>query len=428
MADQYLSPTPYANQFTGYSNDLIQGLLGYMKDKQRTQQMQGLAGLLESTGIPQSVERSAYAQSPKALLDALTNVNRANVPLLKAETADALMTLAPMVGPAARAAERGAMAAGRAGERVAERVVPQVMERGGLPAQLLGDLSQGTMSPLDVYHGTPYKFDRFDSSKIGTGEGAQVYGHGLYVAENPMVAKQYADNVKDISSIKAMNEELSRLVKVMDADSTGGYRKFKSNVGEEAAQQYDDLINRRNSVSTAEGNLYKADLPDEKIAKMLDWDKPLSQQHPDVQAGLKGIAAKFPEIPDFNLQKWMDTDPLASTFHNVLNRDLGVDPALIANTFKDRGITGIKYLDQSSRQPGTASMTQAQLDTRIDILKKDIASGLGNQDRMKQILSSMEAERDLHTNLTRNFVVFPGEEQNMTILERNNKPMRSLLD
>ena len=90
MADQYLSPTPYANQFTGYSNDLIQGLLGYMKDKQRTQQMQGFAGLLESTGIPQSVERAAYAQSPKALLDALTNVNRANVPLLKAETADAL--------------------------------------------------------------------------------------------------------------------------------------------------------------------------------------------------------------------------------------------------------------------------------------------------------------------------------------------------
>ena len=101
MAD-YLSPTPYANPLTGMSNDMIQGLLAYMKDKQRTQQMQGLAGLLESTGIPQTVERSAYAQSPKALLDALTNVNRANVPLLKSETADALMTLAPVVGPAAR--------------------------------------------------------------------------------------------------------------------------------------------------------------------------------------------------------------------------------------------------------------------------------------------------------------------------------------
>jgi hypothetical protein len=146
MADQYLSPSPYANPLTGMSNDMIQGLLAYMKDKQRTQQMQGLAGLLESTGIPQTIERSAYAQSPRALLDALTNVNRANVPLLKSETADALMTLAPVVGPAARMAERGAMAAGRAGERLAERVVPQIMEGGGLPAQLLGDLAQGTRS------------------------------------------------------------------------------------------------------------------------------------------------------------------------------------------------------------------------------------------------------------------------------------------
>jgi hypothetical protein len=150
MADQYLSPTPYANQFTGYSNDMIQGLLGYMKDKQRTQQMQGLAGLLESTGIPQIVERSAYAQSPKALLDALTNVNRANVPLLKAETADALMTVVPVGGVTARAAERGAMAAGRAGERLAERVVPQVMERGGKSAQLLEDLGQGTRRQIFV--------------------------------------------------------------------------------------------------------------------------------------------------------------------------------------------------------------------------------------------------------------------------------------
>lgn len=149
MAD-YLSPTPYANPLTGLSNDMIQGLLGYMKDKQRTQQMQGFAGLLESTGIPQTVERAAYADSPKALLDALTNVNRANVPLLKAETADALMNVAPFVGPAAKGAERAAMAAGRAGERYAEKVVPQIMERGGLPAQLLGDLSQGSVRQIFV--------------------------------------------------------------------------------------------------------------------------------------------------------------------------------------------------------------------------------------------------------------------------------------
>ena len=53
-----------------------------------------------------------------------------------------------LVGAGARGAEAGLMAAGRAGERYAEKVVPQIMERGGLPAQLLGDLSQGSMSQM----------------------------------------------------------------------------------------------------------------------------------------------------------------------------------------------------------------------------------------------------------------------------------------
>jgi hypothetical protein len=112
-----------------------------MQSPQRTQQMQGFAGLLGTTGVPQTIERMAYGEP-------LTNIGRANVPLLKPETADALMTVAPMVGPAARGAEAGLLSAGRAGERLAERVVPQVMERGGLPAQLLSDLSQGSMSRM----------------------------------------------------------------------------------------------------------------------------------------------------------------------------------------------------------------------------------------------------------------------------------------
>jgi hypothetical protein len=146
-----LRATPYANPLTGLSNDAIQGLLDYMRDPRRTQQMQGLVGLLESTGIPKTVERAAYADSPRALLDALTNVNRANVPLLKPETAEALMTLSPVPS----GANRAAMAAGRAGERVAERVVPQIMERGGLPADLLQGMAQGTQS--NVYRKTTPK-------------------------------------------------------------------------------------------------------------------------------------------------------------------------------------------------------------------------------------------------------------------------------
>jgi hypothetical protein len=82
-----MRPTP-RNELLGLLSDAMAGGLEYMRDPQRTQQLQGLAGLLESTGIPKTTERLAYGEP-------LTNIGRANVPLLKPETAEAIMTVAP---------------------------------------------------------------------------------------------------------------------------------------------------------------------------------------------------------------------------------------------------------------------------------------------------------------------------------------------
>lgn len=82
-----------------YIGGLLTDAYKWMQSPQRTQQLQGFAGLLGTTGIPQTIERMAYGEP-------LTNIGRANVPLLKPETADALMTVGPMVGPAARGAGR----------------------------------------------------------------------------------------------------------------------------------------------------------------------------------------------------------------------------------------------------------------------------------------------------------------------------------
>jgi len=78
-----MRPTP-RNELLGLLSDAYQ----WMQSPERTQQMQGFAGLLGTTGVPQTVERMAYGEP-------LTNIGRANVPLLKPETADALMTVAP---------------------------------------------------------------------------------------------------------------------------------------------------------------------------------------------------------------------------------------------------------------------------------------------------------------------------------------------
>ncbi|RLC08723.1 MAG: hypothetical protein DRI24_22900, partial [Deltaproteobacteria bacterium] len=52
-----------------------------------------------------------------------------------------------------------------------------------------------TQKGMVAFHGSPHKFDKFKISQLGTGEGAQAYGHGMYLAESKEVAGGYASMV-----------------------------------------------------------------------------------------------------------------------------------------------------------------------------------------------------------------------------------------
>jgi hypothetical protein len=56
------------------------------------------------------------------------------------------------VAPMMKVLKAPAMALGRAGEKLAENVVPQIMERGGVGADILGGLAQGTRSNIHLPH------------------------------------------------------------------------------------------------------------------------------------------------------------------------------------------------------------------------------------------------------------------------------------
>lgn len=181
MADN-IQATP-RNPFLGLLSDAY----GWMQSPQRTQQLQGFAGLLGTTGIPQTIERMAYGEP-------LTNIGRANVPLLKPETADALMNVAPFAGPAARGAGRLAGSAVNEamvyGRGPLAAITPQPMrmvdEAGGLlsyrgshkaPSPEFGaplyDLTGGgKMYPADVY----------------SAKAAQYYGTGFPKADKEAFA------------------------------------------------------------------------------------------------------------------------------------------------------------------------------------------------------------------------------------------------
>uniref|UniRef100_A0A6M3L1T7 Putative structural protein n=1 Tax=viral metagenome TaxID=1070528 RepID=A0A6M3L1T7_9ZZZZ len=79
-----------------------------------------------------------------------------------------------------------------------------------------------------VYHGSPYRFDKFKNEAIGTGEGAQAFGHGHYLTESPGVAGHYAK-----------------------PPAVGGYKKFvdgelyDATKPEHLAAQYFDMFYKR---------------------------------------------------------------------------------------------------------------------------------------------------------------------------------------
>ena len=58
-----------------------------------------------------------------------------------------------------------------------------------------GFITKGGKTLLEAFHGSPHKFDNFSMDQIGTGEGAQAYGHGLYFTDTEDIARGYRDGL-----------------------------------------------------------------------------------------------------------------------------------------------------------------------------------------------------------------------------------------
>jgi hypothetical protein len=109
------------------------------------------------------------------------------------------------------------------------------------------------------------------------------------------------------------------------------------------------------------GNLYKVDLPDEQIAKMLDWDKPLSQQSwyrpvADVVKEYKGagkdVDAYAKLISKANARGGEVTG--GQLYEGMLSQ-FGGSQAKVSEFMREAGIPGIRYLDQGSRSGGAGT-------------------------------------------------------------------------
>lgn len=236
------------------------------------------------------------------------------------------------------------------------------------------EVEQAIQKGITAYHGSPYLFDKFDASKIGTGEGAQVYGHGLYFAEHPDTATAYKEALAGKMSNPARNARLSALAKEMDQYSIGGqYRKFNDPRGDAAAAEYDRIMQER---ADDKGHMYQVQInanPDH----FLDWDKPYAQQHPNVQAAIdnlwtaKGGSLAGRTKPPF-VASTDDGDAIHAAIAATYGRGGNMDSqAAAAKALQSQGIPGIKYLDQGSRTAGDGTRNYVVFDPKIvDIMKR----------------------------------------------------------
>jgi hypothetical protein len=250
----------------------------------------------------------------------------------------------------------------------------------------------------------------FSMDNIGTGEGAQAYGHGLYFADNKEVGEQYRRvvggsggwdgklpaNVGEIA--KGLSDEkqgllLARWQNLGDDGAKGLLRDWQLKGQYDNAQEYDAVVDLLNNTEWDKtGSLYRTEL-DVDPDTLLDWDKPLSEQSESVRDAVDRVIAKHPAKSDY----WLNKPSLADKdywtgehIYYALGKDakaagVGTDASRTVNTPQRRawssnellqeGIPGIRYKDGMSRgaDGGTSNYVMFD-DSKISIKERGMAT------------------------------------------------------
>ena len=211
---------------------------------------------------------------------------------------------------------------------------------------------------IKAYHGSPYDFEKFDLGKIGTGEGAQAYGHGLYFAENPATAQNY----RDVLARGPMEPTVAALVRRAGGDWNKAQTEFETAAG---AGPYPPEITKilEGFKAGPPGKIYEVNINADP-EHFLDWDKPLSEQHPKVQEALKDYVGQRAELRN----RFPGGGEGEMTGHHVItnlaakNRQgmTEYDYPAATDALREAGIPGIKYLDQGSRNTNGAVSLQTK--------------------------------------------------------------------
>ena len=242
------------------------------------------------------------------------------------------------------------------------------------------------------HHGTPYTFPatpnnplgEFDMSKVGAGEGAAAYGHGIYSAGNREVGTEYRDKLGGFDlnltpkpatnvPIEARNylrahggnldqalDELENYAipnanKLLDMNRSPDRKAFLRKA-QNLYNALDYLRELKGSGTQVEikpnGRLYTIEIPHE--SHLLDWDKPLGEQPKTVRDAVSSFTNDRGDYTGSDWTAYFDKPRDGASIHQALSRALGGDKEAAAY-LHSQGVPGIKYLDQGSREAGEGS-------------------------------------------------------------------------
>ena len=293
---------------------------------------------------------------------------------------------------------------------------------------------EGAMFQVQAFHGSSELFNKFALEKIGTGQGAQTYGYGLYFAESPDVAGTYQRmdfpkakhkhgkrGINKLNKILKQYEQNNQLDEAMVMSlliDTGSPKYVRQAMKTGIKPQYlerimkvtDQIIKEHGDefIQQAEGNLYNVRINVEE-EELLDWDKPISSN----------IAKKIvPREKGGIVHKQNIKGATGAELYGMLKAELGDTGA--SKYLNDLGIHGIKYLDQFSRGA-----------------RKDIVTGWrpmmveGKYSAKNITTGKMSPTFDTKTELndwiesragTSNFVIF--DDSLIEIVNVNGKPLK----
>lgn len=230
-----------------------------------------------------------------------------------------------------------------------------------------------------VYHGTPHKFDEFSLDAIGTGEGNQAHGYGLYFAENKDVSdkiyrkrlsgdKVFYDgkelhhqywnaNNKDNENYdwneQWLLEVINEIIKVKGEKQISLKEAKKEFINEYPSKgkllafQKKKLEIAKNldvsKIKTQKGQLFEADIPENDV--LIDEQKDYKEQPEKVKNALIELVESEVNAPNYlkyNLPKNENINMDGRQIYNMLSRSLGGDKNA-SETLNKYGIKGITY-------------------------------------------------------------------------------------